>query len=151
MRIYRVNADTGEIVGEEQTEPIRDASWYKVHKQHYPYIERRPIAPDKLAWITELLEAHPFRFAKTMRDNPHWYTLRHEWRDVGDAVYTEVVMAIREHGYTEYFGTYPWRMLNANGYKYWTYFSSYVEEVIVLNRKPLDPLSSEEATDVRGE
>jgi hypothetical protein len=28
-------------------------------------------------------------------------------------------------------------MLNANGYKYWTYFSSYVEEVIVLNRKPL--------------
>ncbi len=42
-------------------------------------------------------------------------------------------------------------MLNANGYKYWTYFSSYVEEVIVLNRKPLDPLSSEEATDVRGE
>jgi hypothetical protein len=41
-------------------------------------------------------------------------------------------------------------MLNANGYKYWTYFSSYVEEVIVLNRKPLDPLTPQEEIDLRG-
>jgi hypothetical protein len=105
---------------------------------------------DKLAWITELLEARPFRFAKTMRDNPHWYTLRHEWYDVGDAVFTEVVTAIRGHGYTEMFGSYPWRMLNVNGYKYWSYYSSAPHEVIVLNRKPLGPLTPQEETDLRG-
>ena len=150
MRIYKVNAETGEILAEEQTEPVRDERWYKAYKQHYPYFERGPMPPDKLAWIAELLEAHPFRFAKTTRDNPHWYTLRHEWGDVGDAVYTEVVTAIREHGYTEWFGTYPWRMLNVNGYKYWSYFSSPPEEVIVLNRKPLGPLTPEEEADLRG-
>jgi hypothetical protein len=56
---------------------------------------------------------------------------------VGEDVFEEVVRMIRDHGYTEYFGTYPLRMLNANGYKYWTYYSSFVEEVTVLNRKAL--------------
>lgn len=72
-----------------------------------------------------------------MPKNPHWYTLRHEWKVVGDAVFEEVITAIREHGYTEYFGGYPWRMLNVNESKFWTYFSTRVEDVIVLNRKPL--------------
>lgn len=64
-----------------------------------------------------------------MPRNPHEYTLRHEWADVGE----EVVRLIGQHGYTEMFGSIPWRMLNATGYKYWTYYSRYVEEVIVLN------------------
>jgi hypothetical protein len=148
MRIYRVDADTGEIVGEETVE-THPEGWYKAHRQHYPYVERGPMPPERLAWIAELLEAHPFRFAKTMRDNPHWYTLRHEWWDVGDAVFTAVVTAIREHGYTEVFGTYPWRMLNVNGYKYWSYFSTAPEAVFVLNRKQLGPLTEAEQADLR--
>lgn len=28
-----------------------------------------------------LLHAAPWRFAKTMPDSPHWYSLRREWRD----------------------------------------------------------------------
>jgi hypothetical protein len=55
---------------------------------------------------------------------------------VGDSVFEEVVTAIREHGYTELFGSFPWRMLNVNEFKYWTYYSASVVEVIVLNRKP---------------
>jgi hypothetical protein len=103
------------------------------------------MTPEQLARIGYLLESHPFRFAKTMPRNPHWYTLRHEWQDVGYGVFEEVVRAIREHGYTEWFGSYPWRMLNVNGFKYWTYYSSYVEEVIVLNRKLLAPEESDSA------
>lgn len=72
-----------------------------------------------------------------MPRNPPEYTLRQEWEDVGDKVFEEVVRMSREHRYTHRFGTFPWRMLNATGYKYWTYCSSYVEEVIVLNRKAL--------------
>jgi len=110
-------------------------AWCKVNRMHYPYEDKGPMAPEQLTYVSDLLAAHPFRLAKTMPKNPHEYTLRHEWADVGGGVFEEVVRMIREHGYTEWFGTYPWRMLNANGYKYWTYFSSYVEEVIVLNRK----------------
>jgi hypothetical protein len=127
------------------------ADWCKAHRIHYPYLDKGPIPPDKLAWIGQLLESHPFRFAKTMPTNPHWYTLRHEWGDVGDSVFEEVVTAIREYGYTELFGSFPWRMLDVNGFKYWSYFSTSPQEVIVLNRKPLGPLSEAEEADLRGE
>lgn len=95
-----------------------------------------PLPSAQLQEIAKLLEAHPFRLAKTAVRNPHWYTLRHEWTDVGDDVFNDVVRTIREHGVTEWFGTYPRRMLLVNGCKYWTYYSSYVKEVIVPNRKP---------------
>jgi hypothetical protein len=75
--------------------------------------------------------------------------VRPEWWDVGDAVYTEVVTAIREHGYTEWFGSYPWRMLNVGRHKYWSYFSAAPEAVIVINRKPLGPLTPEEEADLQ--
>lgn len=109
--------------------PVHDATWRT----------GRPVAP------AAAVASHPFRVAKTAVRNPHDYTLRHEWQDVGNEVYNEVIRMIREHGYTEWFGGYPWRMLNANGYKYWTYYSSYVEEVIVLNRKPLSGADAEQA------
>jgi hypothetical protein len=115
----------------------QQADFCKHHKVHYPYEDKGPMSPEQLQWIGQLLESHPWRFAKTMPKNPHWYTLRHEWQDVGDEVYNEVNRMIREHGRTEWFGTYPWRMLDVNGFKYWNYYSTRVEDVIVLNRKPL--------------
>jgi hypothetical protein len=117
--------------------PAERTAWCKAHHQHYPYEDKGPMSPEQLAEVALLLEAHPFRFATTTVKNPHWYTLRHEWADVGDEVFNDVVRKIREHGVTEWFGTYPWRMLYVNGFKYWTYYSSFVEEVIVLNRKPI--------------
>ncbi len=126
----------------ERLTPAERTAWCKVNHLHYPYQDKGPMTPEQLARIGQLLESHPFRFAKTMPRNPHWYTLRHEWQDVGSGVFEEVVRAIREHGYTEFFGSYPWRMLDVNGFKYWTYFSSFVEEVTVLNRKPLAPEES---------
>ena len=113
-------------------------AWCKSNHQHYPYEDKGPLPPAQLEEIAQLLEAHPFRLATTAVRNPHWYTLRHEWADVGEAVFNDVVCKIRDHGVTEWFGSYPWRMLYVNGFKYWTYYSSFVEEVIVLNRKPID-------------
>lgn len=127
------------LTAEEKT------TWCKVNKVHWPYEDKGPMSAAQLRYVSDLLAAHPFRWAKTMPRNPHEYTLRHEWADVGEEIFEEVVRMIREHGYTEIFGSFPWRMLNANGYKYWTYYSSYVEEVIVLNRKPLGGQKSPEA------
>jgi predicted Zn-ribbon and HTH transcriptional regulator len=121
----------------ERLTPAERTAWCKANHQHYPYEDKGPLPPDQLQEIARLLEAHPFRLAVTAVRNPHWYTLRYEWADVGDAVFNDVVRTIREHGVTEWFGTYPWRMLHVNGFKYWTYYSSFVEEVIILNRKPI--------------
>jgi hypothetical protein len=127
-----IDPTTGEI-------EIRDADWYRDHRQHFPFTKRGPMSPAQLQWVTELLEAHPYRFARTMPNNPHFYTLRYEWADVGEATFEQVVRMIREHGVTEWWGGFPWRMLYTGDYKYWSYFSSYVEEVVVLNRKPITP------------
>lgn len=119
------------LTAEEKT------AWCKADRMHWPYEAKGPMSVTQLQYVSDLLAAHPFRWAKTLPRNPHEYTLRHEWADVGEEVFEKGVRMIREHGYTEWFGGYPWRMLNANGYKYWTYYSSSVEEVIVLNRKRL--------------
>jgi len=64
-----------------------------------------------------LLQAE-YRFAKTMPENPHWYTLRKTWAD--DAAFRECVGFMREFGYTEIFKGRKYTMFNLNGYKYWT-------------------------------
>lgn len=120
------------------------AEWCRVNKQHYPFQAKGPMSAEQLEWITQLLESHPYRFTKTMPKNPHWYTLRHEWADVGEQVFERVVRMIREHGVTRYFGTYPWRHLEVGGFTYWSYFSSSVPSVIVLNRKPLPGQATQE-------
>lgn len=113
-----------------------------------PYEVKGLMAPEQFQRIGRLLATHPYRFAKTMPHNPHWYTLREEWQDVGDEVYNEVITAIREHGYDEWFGGRKYRVLNVNGFKHWTYYGATVEEVIVLNRKPLDREKTREHYDV---
>lgn len=68
--------------------------------------------------VKQNLLAADYRFAKTMPENPHWYTLRKEWDD--DAAFCEAVQYIRDNGYTEIFKKSKYIMLNLNGFKYWT-------------------------------
>lgn len=78
-----------------------------------------------------LIDAH-WIFAKTMPDNPHWYTLRREW--LHDDDFIETVQFIRRHGYQEIYGGRPYTMLNVNDYKYWT-MGAPLHETILINRK----------------
>lgn len=64
------------------------------------------------------LLAAEYRFAKTMPENPHWYTLRKDWSD--DAAFVEAVEFIRANGYIEIYKKSKYTMFNLNGYKYWT-------------------------------
>ena len=63
------------------------------------------------------IESHRRRFAKTMPENPHSYTLRKDWIDKD---FVDFVLFIRENGYTEKFNGQSYTYLNINGYKYWT-------------------------------
>jgi hypothetical protein len=84
--------------------------------------------------LQEQIDAHPWRFAKSMPQWPHWYTLRKQW---DDAEFTEVVTTMRAGGFTEYWHGRKFRAFNLNGYKYWT-MGAPADVETVLNRKPID-------------
>ena len=79
------------------------------------------------------LSSAEYRFAKTMPQNPHLYTLRRTWDN--DALFDTVVEYMRANSYTEYFGGKPYQMFDLNGYKYWT-MGAEISRTILINRKP---------------
>ena len=90
------------------------------------------------ARVTQLLESHDWIFAKTMPQNPHWYTLRRDWGN--DEDFDMTVQFIRENGYTERWpdpvrGS-PYTVLDLNGFHYWT-MGAPIPDTILINRKPL--------------
>jgi hypothetical protein len=105
--------------------------------------------PEELARVTALLESRRWIFAKTMRANPHWYTLRKEWGDAEGEEFCQVVHFIRRWGFDERFPPAPakgrkYRVMIINGFKYWTmgcpckpgpFNPGY--DTILINRKPV--------------
>jgi hypothetical protein len=112
-------------------------------------LARGPIQPpaDELARVTWLLTTAPWVFAKTMPENPHWYTLRRRWENDGDFVF--VVQFIRRHGLVERFPDpqrgWPYIYLDLDGFHYWTMgarcergpYGDWPEDETLINRKPL--------------
>lgn len=94
------------------------------------------LKPRELQELGRLLMAQEWIFAKTMPDNPHWYTLRRTW--LSDAAFNWAVEKIREGAYDEKYGGWWYRVININGMKYWS-MGAPVEETILINRKYLTP------------
>lgn len=65
-----------------------------------------------------LLHPQLFQFAKTMPQNPHYYTLRRKWANDDDFVW--VVEQIRLQGYKQKYGGSWYTVLDLNGHFYWT-------------------------------
>ena len=86
---------------------------------------------DEFEQTCSLLLSHPWRFAKTMPQNPHWYTLRKQWQD---SEFDLVVQTMRSVGYTEYYQGRPYTMFNVNDMKYWT-MGAPLKATILINRK----------------
>lgn len=82
--------------------------------------------------FAELTEAKRFRFAKTMAETPHWYTLRDkDWESKDD--FFEAVQLIRDYGYPYKWGRYTYIQLNVNEYFYWS-MGWPVDETELINR-----------------
>lgn len=75
--------------------------------------------------------AKDFKYAKTMPDLPHWYTLRETWSD--NKEFDSCVRFIRKNGYAEVFKGMKYIMYNLNGYKYWT-MGDLIVRTILINR-----------------
>ena len=77
------------------------------------------------------MDRNNFRFAKTMPDAPHWYTLRKTWEN--DEEFVTCVQFIRDHGNVEYFWGKPYTKLEHGGYKYWS-MGYPLDVTILINR-----------------
>jgi hypothetical protein len=69
-------------------------------------------------------------FAKTMPQNPHWYTLR---KNCNDSMFCNAVMFIREQGNQVYFKGKPYIQYTIDGFTYWT-MGSPIDQTILINR-----------------
>ena len=93
--------------------------------------DENPFRDADLFYAAGELEFHPYIFAKTMPDNPHWYTVRKKWPD--DAF--ETVAAIcQEYGEKTRFEGNTYRQLALNGYTYWT-MGWPPAQTVLINRK----------------
>ena len=84
-------------------------------------------------WVIKQIEAHDWQFAKTLPENPHFYTKRKDW---DDDEFVEMVMLIRENGHQVYFGYKPYIVIDIDGYRYWTQGAP-MEKTILINRREL--------------
>ena len=77
----------------------------------------------------------PWRFAKTMPENPHEYTVRGQ---TPDEEFDAFVLLIRERGYQRRFGGRPYSYLNVDGRRYWT-MGAPLRMTTIINRATLQP------------
>lgn len=93
--------------------------------------------------IARAVEQENWRFAKTMRFVPHWYTVRREWLD--EAVsFDEVLEYINDFGYDDPYHGVMFKAVELNGFKYWpgTKYGTPASETTIINRKPVQPNSA---------
>jgi hypothetical protein len=85
--------------------------------------------------LDEWIKAAPFRFAKTMPDNPHWYvTERDEGRRGFGAEVRAFVDHVHEQGGTRFFKGYPYKTITLDDHDYWLTWGR--DCGAIINRKP---------------
>jgi hypothetical protein len=94
-----------------------------------------PTGPDP-AGVRAFIAASTWRFAKTMPDAPHEYTLRRN--AASDAAFEAAVVFIREHGDERAWGGRAYTYLDVDGWSYWT-MGAPLDETILINRARVAP------------
>ena len=85
-------------------------------------------------FLQKTLNENNFRYAKSMPEFPHWYTLRKDWSK--DDEFIETVLLIRKYGKIERYWGKEYIYFYMNGYKYWT-MGAPLEKTILINRAKL--------------
>jgi hypothetical protein len=68
--------------------------------------------------LREFVRTSPWKFARTMPQIPHEYTLRAKAPD--EKLFERVVLYIRQVGYKALFGSVTYTYLDIDDWKYWT-------------------------------
>jgi len=80
--------------------------------------------------LTNFIEIEKWTYAKTMPEWPHEYIVRER---VDEALFVELVLHIRKHGYEGKFYSRKMVYFDQDGYTYWT-MGSQIEVTIIINR-----------------
>ncbi len=88
---------------------------------------------DPVAYI----ERVEWRFAKTMPDNPHWYTVRPRPPAPDDPGFESMVRLIRRDGRVRLWHGRPFTYLIVGEWDYWT-MGEPIDETVIINRKRTD-------------
>jgi hypothetical protein len=83
--------------------------------------------------VADLLRDAQYKFAKTLRHNPHFYTLRETWAE--PSLFIECAQFIQKNGRPEQFGGKIYYQFYANGFKYWI-MDHDPAKAVLINRKP---------------
>jgi hypothetical protein len=138
--------NTGQEV-RELTEDGRSLHWSQLHKQARPRRHKEPEQdrrwrdaedrpwPLSRADVNAWVRSRYFQYARTAPKNPHSYTIR-GWGP--DAMFTKVVLHLREHGEQEVWGGTEYTYYCAAGRKLWT-MGDPVPTTVVVNCKFDDP------------
>lgn len=87
--------------------------------------------------LASCLESQSWIFAKTMPNNPHFYTLKKNWQS--SILFESAVIFLRQQGVKEMFRGWSYICFNFNGYKYWT-MGEPISQTVLINRKQLEIL-----------
>lgn len=83
--------------------------------------------------VIQFLHGAQWKYAKTMPQMPHDYTLRKTWNE---KTFIEVVIFIRGNGYKKHFKGRAYLYLDDDQYCYWTMGNS-LDRTILINRAKL--------------
>ncbi len=92
-----------------------------------------------ITFLTDKLPKADYKFAKSMANMPHAYTLRKNWENKED--FFLCVELIRTHGYQEEFLGQTYIYFDVGDYKYWT-MGAPLNETILINRAEIDRYKS---------
>ena len=81
--------------------------------------------------VAEALLGARWVFARTMPNNPHWWTQRKDWRST--VAFDDVVLYVRAHGYKLRFGRTDYICFDIGPHRYWT-MGSPLGQTWIINR-----------------
>lgn len=94
-----------------------------------------------IQFLTDKLPKADYKFAKSMADMPHSYSLKDNWLNKEN--FFLCVELIRTHGYQEEFLGKTYTYFDVGDYKYWT-MGAPVKETILINRAEIDRYKSKD-------
>lgn len=81
--------------------------------------------------IIKEITSKSYRFAKTMPNNPHYYSLKKEWDN--ESNFFKACQYIKDNGKVEFYKGYPYTVLYIEKYKYWT-MDKIIKDTVLINR-----------------
>jgi hypothetical protein len=86
--------------------------------------------------VQKFIDNSRWKYAKSMPQMPHWYTLRACAPD--ESEFERFVLHIRAVGYKEKFGRTWYTYLNVGEWKFWT-MGSPLDQTVLINRAKIVP------------